>query len=177
MRSDVIKKGIERAGQRALLHAVGVSREDMKKPFIGIVNSYNEIVPGHMHLDIIAKAVKEGIRAAGGVPFEVGTIAICDGIAMNHAGMKYSLPSRELIADSAEVVVEAHAFDALVFIPNCDKIIPGMLMAAVRLNLPSIFISGGPMLTGHITIDGKVKDIDLISVFEAVGKVAGKVKK
>ena len=174
MRSDVIKKGIERAGQRALLHAVGVSRDDMKKPFIGIVNSYNEIVPGHMHLDIIAKAVKEGIRAAGGVPFEVGTIAICDGIAMNHAGMKYSLPSRELIADSAEVVVEAHAFDALVFIPNCDKIIPGMLMAAVRLNLPSIFISGGPMLTGHITVDGKVKDIDLISVFEAVGKVAGK---
>ena len=174
MRSDVIKKGIERAGQRALLHAVGVSRDDMKKPFIGIVNSYNEIVPGHMHLDIIAKAVKEGIRAAGGVPFEVGTIAICDGIAMNHAGMKYSLPSRELIADSAEVVVEAHAFDALVFIPNCDKIIPGMLMAAVRLNLPAIFISGGPMLTGHITIDGKVKEIDLISVFEAVGKVAGK---
>jgi dihydroxy-acid dehydratase len=174
MRSDVIKKGIERAGQRALLHAVGVSRDDMQKPFIGIVNSYNEIVPGHMHLDIIAKAVKEGVRAAGGVPFEVGTIAICDGITMNHAGMKYSLPSRELIADSAEVVVEAHAFDALVFIPNCDKIIPGMLMAAVRLNLPAIFISGGPMLTGHITVDGKTKDIDLISVFEAVGKVAGK---
>jgi dihydroxy-acid dehydratase len=173
MKSDVIKKGIERAGQRALLHACGVSRDDMRKPFIGIVNSYNEIVPGHMHLDIIAKAVKEGVRAAGGVPFEVGTIAICDGIAMNHAGMKYSLPSRELIADSAEVVVEAHAFDALVFIPNCDKIIPGMLMAAVRLNLPAIFISGGPMLAGHITIDGKTKDIDLISVFEAVGKVAG----
>ena len=174
MRSDVIKKGIERAGQRALLHAVGVSRDDMQKPFIGIINSYNEIVPGHMHLDIIAKAAKEGVRAAGGVPFEVGTIAICDGIAMNHAGMKYSLPSRELIADSAEVVVEAHAFDALVFIPNCDKIIPGMLMAAVRLNLPAIFISGGPMLTGHITVDGKTRDIDLISVFEAVGKVAGK---
>jgi dihydroxy-acid dehydratase len=174
MRSDVIKKGIERAGQRALLHACGVSRDDMKKPFIGIINSYNEIVPGHMHLDIIAKAVKEGIRAAGGVPFEMGTIAICDGITMNHAGMKYSLPSRELIADSAEVVVEAHAFDALVFIPNCDKIVPGMLMAAVRLNLPAIFISGGPMLTGHITVDGKVKDIDLISVFEAVGKVASK---
>jgi len=174
MRSDVIKKGIERAGQRALLHAVGVSSSDMQKPFIGIVNSYNEIVPGHMHLDIIAKAVKEGVRAAGGVPFEVGTIAICDGITMNHAGMKYSLPSRELIADSAEVVVEAHAFDALVFIPNCDKIIPGMLMAAVRLNLPAIFISGGPMLTGHITVDGKIRDIDLISVFEAVGKVAGK---
>ena len=174
MRSDVVKKGIERAGQRALLHACGVSRDDMKKPFIGIINSYNEIVPGHMHLDIIARAVKEGIRAAGGIPFEMGTIAICDGITMNHAGMKYSLPSRELIADSAEVVVEAHAFDALVFIPNCDKIVPGMLMAAVRLNLPAIFISGGPMLTGHITVDGKVKDIDLISVFEAVGKVASK---
>jgi dihydroxy-acid dehydratase len=174
MRSDVIKKGIERAGQRALLHAVGVSKEDMKKPFIGIVNSYNEIVPGHMHLDVIAEAVKEGVRAAGGVPFEVGTIAICDGIAMNHAGMKFSLPSRELIADSAEVVVEAHAFDAVVFIPNCDKIVPGMLMAAVRLNLPSIFISGGPMLSGHITKDGVTKDIDLISVFEAVGKVAAK---
>jgi dihydroxy-acid dehydratase len=172
MKSDVVKKGIERAGQRALLHACGVSRDDMKKPFIGIINSYNEIVPGHMHLDIIAKAVKEGIRAAGGVPFEMGTIAVCDGITMNHNGMKYSLPSRELIADSAEVVVEAHAFDALVFIPNCDKIVPGMLMAAVRLNLPAIFISGGPMLTGHITVDGKVKDIDLISVFEAVGKVA-----
>ena len=174
MKSDVVKKGIERAGQRALLHACGVSRDDMKKPFIGIINSYNEIVPGHMHLDIIAKAVKEGIRAAGGVPFEMGTIAICDGITMNHNGMKFSLPSRELIADSAEVVVEAHAFDALVFIPNCDKIVPGMLMAAVRLNLPAIFISGGPMLTGHITVDGKVKDIDLISVFEAVGKVASK---
>ena len=174
MKSDVVKKGIERAGQRALLHACGVSRDDMKKPFIGIINSYNEIVPGHMHLDIIAKAVKEGIRAAGGVPFEMGTIAICDGITMNHNGMKYSLPSRELIADSAEVVVEAHAFDALVFIPNCDKIVPGMLMAAVRLNLPAIFISGGPMMTGHITVDGNVKDIDLISVFEAVGKVAGK---
>ncbi len=174
MKSDVVKKGIERAGQRALLHACGVSRDDMKKPFIGIINSYNEIVPGHMHLDIIAKAVKEGIRAAGGVPFEMGTIAVCDGITMNHNGMKFSLPSRELIADSAEVVVEAHAFDALVFIPNCDKIVPGMLMAAVRLNIPAIFISGGPMLTGHITVDGKVKDIDLISVFEAVGKVASK---
>ena len=174
MRSDVIKKGIERAGQRALLHAVGVSRDDMQKPFIGIVNSYNEIVPGHMHLDTIAQAVKEGVYQGGGIPFEVNTIAVCDGIAMNHAGMKYSLPSRELIADSAEVVVEAHAFDALVFIPNCDKIIPGMLMAAVRLNLPAIFISGGPMLVGHITHNGKIKNIDLISVFEAVGKVASK---
>ena len=169
MRSDVIKKGFERAGQRALLHAVGVSSADMHKPFIGIVNSYNEIVPGHMHLDVIAQAVKEGVYQGGGVPFVVNTIGICDGIAMNHAGMKYSLPSRGLIADSAEVVVEAHAFDALVFIPNCDKIIPGMLMAAVRLNLPAIFISGGPMLVGHINKDGKIKNIDLISVFEAVG--------
>ncbi|MDD5288396.1 MAG: dihydroxy-acid dehydratase [Dehalococcoidales bacterium] len=174
MRSDAIKKGVERAGHRALLHAVGVSRADMNKPFIGIVNSYNEIVPGHMHLDSIARAVKEGVYQGGGVPFEVNTIAVCDGIAMNHAGMKYSLPSRELIADSVEVVVEAHAFDALVFIPNCDKIIPGMLMAAVRLNLPAIFISGGPMMTGHINVDGKSKAIDLISVFEAVGKVTSK---
>ncbi|MBN1644003.1 MAG: dihydroxy-acid dehydratase, partial [Dehalococcoidales bacterium] len=131
MRSDAIKKGIERAGHRALLHAVGVKSADMSKPFIGIVNSYNEIVPGHIHLDTIARAVKEGIRQGGGIPFETNTIAICDGIAMNHAGMKYSLPSRELIADSAETVVEAHQFDALVFITNCDKIIPGMLMAAV----------------------------------------------
>jgi dihydroxy-acid dehydratase len=171
MRSDSIKKGIERAGHRSLLHAVGVSRSDMKKPFIGIVNSYNEIVPGHMHLDTIAQAVKEGVYQGGGIPFEVNTIAICDGIAMNHAGMKYSLPSRELIADSVETVVEAHQFDALVFVTNCDKIVPGMLMAAVRLNLPAIFISGGPMLAGHITTDGQIRKIDLISVFEAVGKV------
>ncbi len=174
MRSDAIKKGIERAGHRALLHAVGVSKADMSKPFIGIVNSYNEIVPGHMHLDAIAQAVKEGVYQGGGIPFEMNTIAICDGIAMNHAGMKYSLPSRELIADSAEVVVEAHQFDGLVFIPNCDKIIPGMLMAAVRLNLPAIFISGGPMMAGHINVDGKSKVIDLISVFEGVGKVNSK---
>ena len=174
MRSDTVKKGIERAPHRALLHALGVARADFPKPFIGIVNSFNEIVPGHMHLDVIAKAVKEGVYQGGGVPFEVNTIAVCDGIAMGHAGMKYSLPSRELIADSAEVVVSAHAFDALVFIPNCDKVIPGMLMAAVRLNIPSIFISGGPMLAGHLTVDGKTQNIDLISIFEMVGKVANK---
>jgi dihydroxy-acid dehydratase len=148
VRSDVIKKGIERAPHRSLLHAVGCTRQEFDKPFIGIINSYSEIIPGHMHLRDISGSVKEGVRSAGGVPFEVNTIAVCDGIAMNHAGMKYSLPSRELIADSVETVAEAHAFDGLVFIPNCDKIIPGMLMAALRLNIPSIFVSGGPMLAG-----------------------------
>ena len=167
MKSDATKKGPERAPHRSLLHAVGVSRQDMDKPFIGIINSFSEIVPGHIHLREIAEAVKQGVRAAGGVPFETNTIAVCDGIAMNHAGMKYSLPSRELIADSAEVVAEAHAFDGLVFIPNCDKIVPGMLMAAVRVNVPAIFVSGGPMLAGRIGD----KKADLISVFEAVGKV------
>ncbi len=171
MRSDAIKTGVERAGHRALLHAVGVKRSDMRKPFVGIINSYSEIVPGHIGLRALSTAVKEGIYQAGGVPFEVNTIAVCDGIAMNHNGMKYSLPSRELIADSVEVVVESHAFDALVFMPNCDKIIPGMLMAAVRLNIPSVFISGGPMLAGHRMVNGMSVDIDLISVFEAVGKV------
>ncbi len=170
MRSDAIKKGIERAPHRALLYALGCTRTELDKPFIGIINSYSEIVPGHMHLRTIADAVKTGVRSAGGVPFEVNTIAVCDGIAMNHPGMKYSLPSRELIADSVEVLAESHAFDALVFIPNCDKIIPGMLMAAVRLNLPSIFISGGPMLAGHMAVNNEVKTVDLSSVFEAVGK-------
>lgn len=174
MRSDAIKKGVERAPHRALLHACGVTRAEMGKPFIGIVNSYSEIIPGHMNLRDIAEAAKEGVYSGGGVPFEVNTIAICDGIAMNHPGMKYSLPSRELIADSVEAVVEAHAFDALVFVTNCDKIIPGMLMAAVRLNLPSIFISGGPMLAGTLGIDNKVQKVDLSSVFEAVGKVASR---
>jgi len=172
MRSDVIKKGIERAPHRSLLHAVGCTHAEMDKPFIGIINSFSEIVPGHIHLRDIAAAVKAGVRSGGGVPFEVNTIAICDGIAMNHPGMKYSLPSRELIADSAEVVVTAHAFDALVFIPNCDKIIPGMLMAAARLNLPAIFVSGGPMLAGHFDDKDGIKRVDLISVFEAVGKTA-----
>ena len=168
MKSDVVKKGMERAPHRSLLHALGCTRTEIDKPFIGIVNSFSEIVPGHIHLQGIAEAVKAGVRSEGGAPFEVNTIAVCDGIAMNHLGMKYSLPSRELIADSVEIMAEAHAFDALVFIPNCDKIIPGMLMAAVRLNLPAIFISGGPMLAG--SLDGK--KVDLSSVFEAVGKVA-----
>ena len=170
MRSDVVKKGIERAPHRSLLHAVGCSPDDWDKPFIGVINSFNEIVPGHVHLQSVARAVKEGIRSRGGVPFEFNTIAVCDGIAMNHPGMKYSLPSRELIADSAEIVAEAHALDALVFIPNCDKIVPGMLMAAVRLNLPCIFVSGGPMMSGKLYQDNQVKSVDLSTLFEAVGK-------
>ncbi|MDD5039205.1 MAG: dihydroxy-acid dehydratase [Dehalococcoidales bacterium] len=172
MKSDSIKKGIERAPHRSLLYALGCTPSEMGKPFIGIVNSFSEIVPGHMHLREIAEAVKGGVRSGGGVPFEVDTIAVCDGIAMNHPGMKYSLPSRELIADSVEIVAEAHAFDALVFIPNCDKVIPGMLMAAVRLNLPAIFISGGPMLSGYLPTSGGLTEVDLNSVFEGVGKVA-----
>jgi len=172
MKSDAIKKGIERAPHRALLRAVGCTQAEMDKPFIGIINSFSEIVPGHIHLRDIAEAVKAGVRSGGGVPFEVNTIAVCDGIAMNHPGMKYSLPSRELIADSVEIVAEAHAFDALVFIPNCDKVVPGMLMAAVRLNLPAIFISGGPMLAGRLDSSDGTKYVDLSSVFEAVGKVA-----
>ncbi|MFC2024919.1 dihydroxy-acid dehydratase [Chloroflexota bacterium] len=172
MKSDAIKKGLERAPHRSLLYALGCTPAEMDKPFIGIINSFSEIVPGHIHLRGIAEAVKGGVNSGGGVPFEVNTIAVCDGIAMNHPGMKYSLPSRELIADSVEIVAEAHAFDALVFIPNCDKIVPGMLMAAVRLNLPAIFISGGPMLAGTLGSDGNVDKIDLSSIFEAVGKVA-----
>jgi len=174
MKSDAIKKGIERAPHRSLLRAVGCTEAEMGKPFIGVINSFSEIVPGHIHLREIAEAVKAGVRSGGGVPFEVNTIAVCDGIAMNHPGMKYSLPSRELIADSVEIVAEAHAFDGLVFIPNCDKVVPGMLMAAARLNLPSVFISGGPMLAGHLKSSDGTKAVDLISVFEAVGKVARK---
>jgi dihydroxy-acid dehydratase len=174
----MIKKGIERAPHRSLLRAVGCSSEDWNKPFVGVINSFSEIVPGHIHLRTVAKAVKEGIRSQGGVPFEVNTIAVCDGIAMNHPGMRYSLPSRELIADSVEIVAQAHAFDGLVFIPNCDKIIPGMLMAAVRLNLPSVFVSGGPMLAGKFVRRNTGRNIDLISVFQAVGEVAkGKMTK
>ena len=172
MKSDVVKRGVERAPHRSLLHAVGWASSEIDKPLIGIINSFSEIVPGHIHLRDIAQAVKAGVRSGGGVPFEVNTIAVCDGIAMNHPGMKYSLPSRELIADSAEIVAEAHAFDALVFIPNCDKIVPGMLMAAVRLNLPAIFISGGPMLAGRLGSNNEIKKVDINSVFEAVGKVA-----
>jgi dihydroxy-acid dehydratase len=172
MKSDAAKKGVERAPHRSLIYALGCTPEEMNMPFIGIVNSFTEIVPGHIHLREIAEEVKEGVRAGGGVPFEFNTVAVCDGIAMNHAGMKYSLPSRELIADSVEIMAEAHAFDALVFIPNCDKIIPGMLMAALRLNLPAVFVSGGPMLAGNL--DGK--KVDVSTVFEAVGNVsAGKM--
>jgi len=172
MKSNSIKQGIERAPHRALLRAVGVHSQDFDKPFIGIANSFNEIVPGHTHLNTIADAVKAGVSMAGGVPFEFNTIGICDGIAMNHEGMKFSLPSREIIADSVEVMAEAHQFDAMVFIPNCDKVVPGMLMAAVRLNIPSIFISGGPMLSGRLYKNGECRVVDLISVFTAVGSVA-----
>jgi dihydroxy-acid dehydratase len=168
LRSDEAKKGLAKAPHRSLLKAAGFTDEEISQPFVGVVNSFNEIIPGHIHLDKIAQAVKSGIRMAGGTPFEFSVIGICDGIAMNHPGMKYSLPSREVIADSIELMVEAHRFDALVFIPNCDKIIPGMMMAAARLDLPSIFISGGPMLTGWY---GE-KKVDLISVFEGVGKVS-----
>ncbi len=172
MKSDVVKRGVERAPHRSLLRAVGCGSDDWDKPFIGVISSFSEIVPGHIHLQSIAQAVKEGIRSRGGAPFEVNTIVVCDGIAMNHPGMKYSLPSRELIADSSEILAEAHAFDALVFIPNCDKVIPGMLMAAVRLNLPCVFVSGGPMMAGRLIQGESIKSVDLSSVFQAVGEVA-----
>ena len=171
MKSEAVKKGIERAPHRSLLRAVGVKPEEMQRPFIGVVNSFAEIVPGHIHLRELAQAVKEGVRHAGGVPFEFNTIAVCDGIAMNHDGMKYSLPSRELIADTVEIMAQAHQFDALVFIPNCDKVVPGMLMAAARLNIPSIFVSGGPMLAGRLETKNGIQKVDLNSVFEGVGKV------
>src|SRR5665647_1283691 len=172
MKSNLVKKGMEKAPHRSLFRARGLTDQEIERPFIGIVNSYNDIVPGHINLDKIAEAVKAGIRMAGGVPFEFQTIAVCDGIAMNHIGMKYSLGSRELIADSIEIMATAHAFDALVFIPNCDKVGPGMLMAAARLNIPSIFISGGPMLAGF----SGDKKVSLTQVFEGVGAVAsGKI--
>jgi dihydroxy-acid dehydratase len=167
MRSDVVKRGVERAPHRALLRALGCTDREMDQPFIGVINSYNEAIPGHIGLRQIADAVKAGIRTAGGTPFESNTIGVCDGLAMNHPGMKYSLASRELIADSVEVVAQAHAFDAMVLIPNCDKIIPGMLMAAARVNIPSIVVSGGPMLAGRH--DGQA--VDLADVFMAVGAV------
>ncbi|MDN5314561.1 MAG: dihydroxy-acid dehydratase [Clostridiales bacterium] len=165
MKSDAIKKGPTRAAHRSLLYALGLTESEMKRPFIAVVNSFNEIVPGHIHLRTLTDAVKAGIRQAGGVPFEFPAIAVCDGLAMNHAGMKYSLISRDTIADSCEIMLTAHAFDAVVFIPSCDKVVPGMLMAAARMNLPSIFISGGPMLPGKF---GK-ENIGLSNVFEAVG--------
>jgi dihydroxy-acid dehydratase len=167
MRSDVVKQGIERAPHRSLLRALGCTDQEMEQPFVGVINSFNEAIPGHSGLRQIADAVKAGIRMAGGTPFECNTIGVCDGLAMNHPGMKYSLASRELIADSVEVVAQAHAFDALVLIPNCDKIIPGMLMAAARVNVPAIVVSGGPMLAGRL--DGRA--VDLADVFMAVGAV------
>lgn len=166
MRSDRIKSGFERAPHRSLLRACGVKEKDFSKPFIGICNSFVEIIPGHVHLQKFGRIVKKEIEKAGGVGFEFNTIGICDGIAMGHVGMKYSLPSRELIADAVETMVKAHAFDGLVCIPNCDKIIPGMVMGALRANIPTIFVSGGPMPTGR-TKAGKI--IDLVSVFEGVG--------
>ena len=167
MRSDLMKKGVERAPHRSLFKAMGYTDEEIARPLIGVVNSYNEIVPGHIHLRTIADQVKAGIRMAGGTPVEFPAIGVCDGIAMGHVGMKYSLASRELIADSVEVMAVGHPFDGLVLIPNCDKIIPGMLMAALRLNIPAIFVSGGPMLAGKL----RGKPVDLITVFEGVGAV------
>lgn len=176
MKSDAAKKGIERAPHRALFKAIGYTDEEIGRPLVGIANAVNTAIPGHVHLNTLAQAVKAGIYMAGGTPVEFGTIGVCDGIAMNHMGMKYSLASRELIADSVEVMATGHALDALVMIPNCDKIVPGMLMAAARLDLPTIFVSGGPMLAGeHPQIPGR--KIDLITVFEAVGAVkAGKME-
>ena len=176
MRSDIAKKGVARAPHRSLMKAVGFTDEEIRRPLVGIANSANELIPGHMHLDQIVTAVKAGIRMAGGTPMEFSTIGVCDGIAMNHKGMHYSLASRELIADSIEVSAMAHPFDAMVMVPNCDKIVPGMLMAAARLDIPTICISGGPMLPGIHPTD-KTKKIDLISVFEAVGAVqSGKME-
>jgi len=173
MISDTVKKGFQRAPHRGLLHACGLSDEDINKPFIGIANSFCEIVPGHVHLNKVGRIVKQAVRQAGGTAFEFNTIAVCDGIAMAHTGMKYSLASREIIADSVETMGRAHCFDGLVCIPNCDKIIPGMLMAAVRLNIPTIFVSGGPMAAGK-TKDGRA--VDLISIFEGVAQFsAGKI--
>lgn len=173
MRSDTVKKGYEKAPHRALLRATGLKDEDFNKPFVAIVNSYVDVVPGHVHLQEFGKMVKDAVRAAGGVPFEFNTIGVDDGIAMGHMGMKYSLPSRELIADCVETMVEAHRFDAMVCIPNCDKIVPGMLLAAMRVNVPTIFVSGGAMAAGK-TPDGET--LDLISVFEGVGAFsAGKI--
>ena len=173
MRSDRVKKGLERAPHRSLLKALGLTDEELRRPLIGIANAFNEIVPGHLHLRQIAEAVKAGVRMAGGVPVEFGVIGVCDGIAMNHEGMRYSLVSREIIADSIEIMAQAHAFDALVLVSSCDKITPGMLMAALRLDIPALLVSGGPMLTGNF----RGRKVNLISVFEGVGQVkAGKMK-
>jgi dihydroxy-acid dehydratase len=173
MKSDAVKQGFQHAPHRALLRACGLKDSDINKPFIGIANSFCEVVPGHKHLNIVAQKVKDAVRKAGGVPFEFNTIAICDGIAMGHSGMKYSLASREIIADAVESMVRAHCFDGLICIPNCDKIVPGMLMASVRVNVPTIFVSGGPMAAGK---DKQGNPIDLISIFEGVASFkAGKI--
>ena len=170
--SDQIKKGITKAPHRALLKALGLNDSDLERPFIGVANSFNEVIPGHLHLRSVTAAVKDGIWAAGGVPFEFGGIGVCDGLAMNHEGMRFSLASRDLIADEVEIMAKAHAFDGLVLIPNCDKIIPGMMMGALRVNVPAIVVSGGPMLAGEL--DGE--KIDLSSIFEAVGgALTGKI--
>ena len=172
MKSDIVKKGVERAPHRSLFKAMGYTDEEINRPLIGVANSKNEIIPGHIHLDKITEAVKAGIRMAGGTPVEFGAIGVCDGIAMGHMGMKYSLATRELIADSCEAMGLAHSFDGMVFIPNCDKIVPGMLMAAARINVPAVVVSGGPMLS----INRNGKQLDLNSVFEAVGACkAGKI--
>ena len=174
MDSKVMKSGFDKAPQRSLLHALGLTEEEIEQPLVGIVSSYNEIVPGHMNLDKICEAVKMGVSMAGGTPIVFPAIAVCDGIAMGHKGMKYSLVTRDLIADSTEAMALAHAFDALVMIPNCDKNVPGLLMAAARINVPTIFVSGGPMLAGHV----KGHKTSLSSMFEAVGAYqAGKISK
>src|SRR5436305_5799156 len=172
MRSDTIKKGFERAPHRSLLRATGQIRErgDFDKPFVAICNSYVDIIPGHAHLQEVGRVVREAVRAAGGVPFEFNVIGVDDGIAMGHGGMKFSLPSRELIADSVETMVSAHHFDGMICIPNCDKIVPGMLMGAARVDIPTVFVSGGPMRAGKLPSTGKA--IDLATVFEGVGAYA-----
>ena len=172
MKSDAVKQGMQTAPQRSLFNALGLTQEELKKPLVGIVCSYNEIVPGHMNLDKIAEAVKMGVAMAGGTPIEFPAIAVCDGIAMGHIGMKYSLVTRDLIADSTECMALAHQFDALVMIPNCDKNVPGLLMAAARVNVPTVFVSGGPMMAGHVM--GQKRSLS--SMFEAVGShAAGKM--
>ena len=168
MKSDSVKKGVSQAPHRSLFNALGYTEEERRRPMIGIVSSYNEIVPGHMNLDKITEAVKLGVAMAGGMPVVFPAIAVCDGIAMGHIGMKYSLVTRDLIADSTECMAKAHGFDGLVMIPNCDKNVPGLLMAAARVNIPTIFVSGGPMMAGHI--DGRKRSLS--SMFEAVGAVA-----
>ena len=164
MRSDIVKKGVSRAPHRSLFKAIGLTDDEINKPLIGVVTSQNDIIPGHINLDKIVEAVKKGILLSGGTPLVFPTIGVCDGIAMGHEGMKYSLATRELIADSIECMVKAHGFDALVFIPNCDKIVPGMIMASLRLNIPSVIVSGGPMLAGKFNGD----DVSLSTVFEAL---------